>query len=135
MHNYIQESYHKNMKSLVAQHGGIQAAITPQEQMQAKNAAIRKGQEYFAQQQALVRQQQGQVQMAARMQALGQIPPGMNGQMNAMGAHIGGQQMNEQQRQAMMQMAQMPHVGGAGVQNVNGGLHPHMNGGGMGGIQ
>lgn len=113
MHNYIQLAYQRNMQTLVAHHGGNSNAISAQEQMQAKNAAIKKGQEHFAQQQALVRVQQGQVQMAARMQAMGQIPPGMNGQMNGMGAHIGGQQMTEQQRQAMMQ--QMAHMNGGGM--------------------
>ena len=132
MQSYIQTFYNKTMQSLAARHNGNAAAITPQEQNQARQTAIQRGQSHYSQQQALVRHQQQQI---AQMQAMGQIPPGVNGQMNGMGAHVGGQQMSEQQRQAMMQMAQMPHVGGAGVQNVNGSMHAHMNGGGMGGLQ
>ena len=128
----IQNFYNKIMQSLAARHNGNTAAITPQEQQTARQNAIVRGTTHFKQQQVLVRQQQQQI---AQMQAMGQIPQGMNGQMNGMGAHIGGQQMSEQQRQAMMQMAQMPHIGGPGVQNVNGAMHAHMNGGGMGGMQ
>lgn len=130
--NYIQNFYNKAMQSLAARHNNNHNAITQQELNQAKQSAIQKGTHFHNQQQALQRHQQQQI---AHMQATGQIPPGMNGQMNGMGAHIGGQQMSEQQRQAMMQMAQMPHVGGPGVQNVNGAIHAHMNGGGMGGMQ
>ncbi|CAD6581420.1 MAG: Transcription factor spt20 [Alectoria sarmentosa] len=129
---YIQSFYNKAMQSLAAHHNGNAAAITQQEQKEAREVAISKGMSYYKQQQALLRQQQQQI---ANMQAMGQIPPGMNGQMNGMGAHIGGQQMSEQQRQAMMQMAQMPHMGGRGVPNVNGTIHAHTNGGGMGGMQ
>ena len=132
MQSYIQNFYNKAIQSLVARHNNNSAAITPQEQNLARQTAIQRGTVHFKQQQALVRQQQLQI---ANMQAMGQIPPGMNGQMNGMGAHIGGQQMSEQQRQAMMQMAQMPHISGPGVPSVNGGMHAHMNGGGMGGMQ
>ena len=130
MQTNVQNFFHKNMQELAARHNNNANAITTQEQTQARNSAIQMAQRQFSQQQMLVRAQQQQI---ARMQ--GQIPQGMNGQMNGMGAHVGGQHMSEQQRQAMMQMAQMPHVGGAGVQNVNGGMHAHMNGGGMGGMQ
>ncbi len=134
----IQGFYNKAMQALTARHGGNQAAITPQEQSNARQTAIQRGTAHFKNQQAqaLARQQhQHQQQQIAHLQAMGQIPPGMNVQLNGMGAHIGGQPMSEQQRQAMMQMAQIPHMGGSGVQNVNGGMHAHMNGGGMGGMQ
>ncbi|KAF6217932.1 hypothetical protein HO133_006344 [Letharia lupina] len=133
MQNYIQTFYNKTLQSLAARHNNNLAAITPQEQAQARQTAISRGQQHFKQQQALVRQQQQQ--QIANMQAMGQMPPGVTGQMNGIGAHIGGQQMSEQQRQAMMQITQMPHMGGHGVQNVNGSMHSHMNGGGMGGMQ
>ena len=129
---YIQTFYNKAIQSLAARHDNNPAAITPQEQWQARQSAIQKGKQHYNQQQVLMQRQQQQI---ASMQAMGQMPPGMNGQTNGMGAHIGGQQMSQQQRQAMMQMAQMPHVGGLGVQNVNGTIHAHMNGGGTGGMQ
>lgn len=132
MQTYIQSFYNKTMQNLSARHNGNAAAITSQEQSDARTQAISRGTNHFKQQQVLVRQQQQQI---ANMQAMGQIAPGMNGQMNGMGAHIGGQQMNEQQRQMMIQMAQMPHMGGHGVQNINGNMHAHMNGGGMGRMQ
>ena len=135
LNSLIQTYYTKAMRELAQRHGGNQAAVTTQELNAAKAAAIQRGQAHFKQQQqqqGLIRQQQ-QHQMA-QLQALGQLPPGMNAQMNVMGAQMGGQQMNEQQRQAMIQMSQMQHMGGAGVQNVNGGMHAHMNGGGMNGM-
>ncbi len=132
----VSNIYNKIMANLAARHNGNAAAITPQEQFQAKQTAVAKGPAVLKQQQQMLvlQQQQQQQRQIAQMQAMG-IQPGMNGQMNGIGAHIGGQQMSEQQRQAMMQMAQMPHLGGPGVQNVNGGMHAHMNGGGMGGMQ
>ena len=133
MQAIIQTFYNKALQNLAARHNGNVAAITSEEQYSARQTAIQKGTNHYKQQQALVRQQQQQI---ANMQAMGQIPPGMNGQMNGMGAHVGGQQMNDQQRQMMMQMAQMQHRGGGhGVPNVNGNLHAHMNGGAMGGMQ
>ena len=120
--------YTKAMQNLAARHGGNAAAVTQQEQYHAKQTAIERGMNIFKGQTAVLRQQQ-----IAHMQAMGQLPPGMNGQMNGMAAHVAGQQPTEQQRQAMMHMAQMQQMGGSGVQNVNGGMHPHMNGGGMGG--
>ena len=128
MHTCIQGFYNKAMQTMAARHGGNTAAITPQEQQNARQTAIQRGTAHFKQQQALMRQQQ---QTIAHMQAMGQIPP----QMNGMGGQIGGQQMSEQQRQAMMQLAQLPHMGGNGVPNVNGGMHAHMNGGGLNGMQ
>ena len=130
----IHTFYTKAMRELTQRHGNV-AAITPQESQNAKQTAIQRGTAHFKQQQQqhLIRQQQ-QHQQIVQMQALGQLPPGMNGQMNVMGAQMGGQQMNEQQRQAMIQMSQMQHMGGSGVQNVNGGMHAHMNGGGMNGM-
>lgn len=132
--NYIQSLYAKNMQSLAAaHHNNNMSAVTPQEQYQARQAAMQKGTHLLnQQQQQQMRQQQQQL---AHMQGMGQMGPGMNGQMNGMGTRIGGQQMGEQQRQAMMQMAQSPHVGGPGVQNVSGAMHAHMNGAGMGGMQ
>ena len=134
----IQTIYQKTMQNLAQRHGNV-AAITQQESANAKKMAVEKGTNIFKQQQAqqlVMRQQQHQQQQLAHMQAMGQMPPGMNGQMNGMGAHMGGPQISEQQRQAMMQqMGQIPHMGGSGVPGLNGGLHPHMNGGGMGGIQ
>lgn len=129
----VSSFYQKAVQSLTARHNGNQAAITPQELQTAKNTALQRGQAHFKQQQAMVRQQHQQI---AHMQAMGQMPPGMNGQMNGMGAQLGGQQqMSEQQRQAMMQMSQMQHLGGPpGVHNVNAGMHAHMNGGGGGGM-
>ena len=137
----IQSYYNSGMKSLAARHNGNASLITAEEAHNARTAAIQRGTAHFKQQQqqqalqqAQVRQQQQQI---ATMQAMGQIPPGMNGQMNGMGAHVGGQQMSDQQRQMMMQMAQIQHRGGGhGVPNVNGTLPAHMNGGGgMGGMQ
>lgn len=125
---YIQGFYNRALQNLAARHDNNPEAVTQEEQWHARNNAIQKGTAHFKQQQALVRQQQQQI---ANMQAMGQ----MNGQLNGMGAHLGGQQMSDQQRQAMMQMAQMPHVGGPGVQNVNGTMHAHMNGGRTGGMQ
>lgn len=130
----IQNFYNKAMRELTQRHGNT-AAIPQQELQAAKKIAIQRGTAHFQQQQQqqhLIRQQQQQ--QIVHMQALGQLPPGMNGQMNVMGAQMGGQQMNEQQRQAMIQMAQLQHMGGSGVQNVNGGMHAHMNGGGMNGM-
>lgn len=134
----IHSHFNKNIQMLAQRHGGNTGAITPQEQQQAKQAAISRGTTQYKAQQQQLQQQMMQRQQMAQMQAMGQIPPGMNGQMNAMAAaqHMGGQPMSEQQRQAMLQqMAQLPHMGGQGVQNVNGGMHAHMNGGGMGGMQ
>lgn len=129
----VQNIYNKAMHQLAIRHNGNLAGITPQEQKDAKEQAVQKGHGFWLQhQQGLLRQQK---QRMAHAQALAQMAPGMNGQMSGMGAPIGGQQMSEQQRQAMMQMAQMPHMGGPGMQNVNGGMHAHMNGGGMGGMQ
>ena len=128
----IQSYYNKAMQTLAVRHNGNAAAITHQEQQSARATAIHRGTAHFHQQNNTRQQQQQQI---ANLQAMGQVPPGMNGQMNGMGAHIGGQQMSEQQRQMMMQMSQLPYVGGPGVQNVNGGMHAHMNGGGMGGMQ
>ena len=131
----ISNFYQKAIQNLAARHGNV-AAITPLEHANAKKMAIEKGNAHFKQSQAqhMVMRQQQQQQLA-HMQAMGQMPPGMNGQMNGMGAHMGGPQISEQQRQAMMQqMAHIPPMGGLGVQGLNGGLHPHMNGGGMGGI-
>ena len=128
LNTFIQTFYTRAMRELAHRHGSS-TAITPQEEHIAKQTAIQRGQAHFKQQQAMMRQQH-----IAQMQAMGQIPPGMNGQMNGMGAQMGGQQ--QQQRQAMMQMSQMQqHMGGSGVQNVNGGMHAHMNGGGMNGMQ
>ncbi|KAM0799554.1 Spt20 family-domain-containing protein [Usnea florida] len=126
----IQFYYQAHQKALVQRHNGNEAAITQQETSQAKQLAVVKGKQLYAQQNQT--QLQRQQQQIANMQAMGQIAPGMNGHVNGMGAHIGGQQMSEQQRQAMIQMAQM---GGPGVPNANGGMHAHMNGGGLGGMQ
>ena len=135
----IQNFYAKAMRELTQRHGGNAAAITQQELQTVRQIAVQRGTAHFKQhqqQQHLIRQQQHhQQQQIAQMQAMGQLPPGMNGQMNVMGAQMGGQPMNEQQRQAMIQMAQMQqHMNGSGVQNVNGGMHAHMNGGGMNGM-
>ena len=128
----IQSVYGKAMRELAQRHGNM-GAIPPQEAQNAKNVAVQRGTAHFKQQQQqqLIRQQQHQM---LQLQALGQMPPGMNGQMNVMAGQMGGQQMNEQQRQAMIQMSQLQHMGGSGVQNVNGGMHAHMNGGGMNGM-
>ena len=127
----IQNFYVKAIRELTVRHGNP-SAITPQEAHNAKQTAIARGTALFKQQQTLVRQQQHHI---AQMQAMGQVPPGMNMQINGMGAQIGGQQMNEHQRQAMMQMSQIQqHMAGSGVQNVNGAMHAHMNGGGMNGM-
>ena len=127
----IHAFYQSHLKTLLARHNGNEAAITQQEQQQARQSAVMKAKQYLTQHAAQT-QLQRQQQQIANMQAMGQIAPGMNGQVNGMGAHIGGQQMSEQQRQAMIQMAQM---GGPGVPNVNGGMHAHINGGGLGGMQ
>ena len=75
-------------------------------------------------------QQRQNAAMQAQMQSMGQNASAfMNG---------GGGQMNEAQRShaMMMQMSQMPHVGGGGVQGLNGNVHnPHLNGGGMNRMQ
>ena len=133
----IQSFYTKAMRELAQRHGN-QHAITQQEMQTARAAAVQRGTAHLKQQQLqqqqqqqlLVRQQQNQMLQA---HSLG-LPSGMNGPMNMMGAQMGGQQMNEQQRQAMIQMAQMQHIGGSGAQNVNGGMHAHINGGGMNGM-
>ena len=129
---YVHNIFNKNMRDLAARHNGNMAGITSQEQKEAKEHAIQRGHMAWMQQQQALRQQHKQ---RMNMQMLGHVSPGTNGQMNGMGVHIGGQQMSDQQRQAMMQMAQMPHMGGPGVQNISGGMHAHMNGGGMGGMQ
>lgn len=129
--------YKQAIQTLTARHNGNTGAITQQEMQVARQSAMQRGQAHFKQQQALLLQQQ---QHIAHMRAMGQIPPGMNGQVNGMAAQLGGQQqqqqhqqMSEQQRQAMMQLSQMQHMGGApGVHNVNGAMHGHMNGGGAG---
>ena len=128
----ISSFYNKAMQSLAARHNGNLSAITQEEQASAKQSALMRAQAHFKQQQLMLRQQQHQ--QIAHMQAMGQLPPGITGQMNGAGAHIGSQQMSDQQRQAMMQTA-LPHMGGPGVPNVNGGMHAHMNGGGMNGMQ
>ena len=127
----IQGFFTAAVKQLTQRHGGNQAAITPQEIASAKQQAFQRGTAVYKQQQAMIRQQ---AHNQMQMQAMGHVQPGMNGQMNGMGAHLGGQQMSEQQRQALM-MAQMSQMGGSGVQNVNGNIHGHMNAGGMGGMQ
>ena len=131
MQALIHSFYNKAMQNLAARHNGNPGAITPQEANQAKQGAVLRGNQHFQQQLAMARQQR---QRMASVHGMGQLPPGMNGQANGIGAHIGGQQMNEQQRQ-MMQLAQIQQMGGHGVQNVNGGMHAPINGNGMGGMQ
>ena len=120
-----------------AKYGGNLAAVPPAERVhceqRARQAAQEQFKKYMLNQTQRLREQQHLQQMAAVNGMNGMGGQGMNG-VNVQGTQ-------DQQRQMMMhrmqQMSQMPHVGGNGVQNVNGMMHggQHMNGGGMGGMQ
>ena len=100
-----------------------------------RQKAQQMGQEQFRR--ALQQKQQQAQQQQLHLQQVQQMQ-GMGG-MNVPSGIMGGQPMTEEQArtfQGMRQFTQMPHMGGAGVQNMNGGQHtPHLNGGGMGGMQ
>ena len=114
-------------------HGGDPANIPPYEHRIIRQKAEEMGREHFR---MVMQQQQRQAQQQLHMQQVQQMQ-GMGG-MNVTGGIMGGQPMTEEQArtfQGMRQFTQMPHIGGAGVQNMNGGQHtPHLNGGGMGGM-
>ncbi len=67
----IQGFYNKAMQALTARHGGNAAAITPQEQSNARRTAIERGTHYFQAQQAL-RQEEQQQQIAHIQPTYGQ---------------------------------------------------------------
>ena len=114
-------------------YGGNPDNIPYPEQMAIKQRAKQVGQESV---QKWLQQQKQQQQVNA-MQQMQQMQ-GING-MGGSGMNMGGQPMTEEQMrtlQGMRQFAQMPHMGGQGVQNNVGGPHnPHLNGGGIGGMQ
>jgi len=128
-----QQLYQSLLNNVAQKYGGNPAAVPQPERLQCEQRARIMAQEQIKKQIIMAQQkvkenQQAQFQQMAAMH-------GMNG-MSMQG-------MSDQQRQAtmlqmqnMQQMSQMPHIGGNGVQNVNGMVHnQHMNGGGMGGMQ
>lgn len=131
---HTHQMYQNLITNVAQRYGGNLGAITQSEKLQCEQRAKMMAQEHMKKQIVMAHQK-------AREQAqYQQQMAGMNG-MNGMNI----QNMSDQQRQAMMQqmqgmqgmhqMSQMPHMGGNGVQNVNGMVHnQHMNGGGMGGM-
>ena len=129
------ELYQQLMNQCLQKYGGNAQLITQAEKMAMSQRAIQAAQEFYRSRMAadVQRRQQAVAQMHMQQQ---QGVNGMNGSaMNGMG----GQGITEEQIRisaAMRQFSQMPHIGGGGVQNVNGVQHnPHMNGVGMGGMQ
>lgn len=128
--NHLRQHTQKAIDMLMQQYGGDPAKIPPRELMIIRQKAQEMGFRMVMQQQQQQAQQQLHMQQVQQMQ-------GMGG-MNMTGGIMGGQPMPEEQArtfQGMRQFTQMPHIGGAGVQNMNGGQHtPHLNGGGIGGM-
>ena len=128
------ELYQQLMNQCLQKYGGNAQLITQAEKMAMSQRAIQAAQEFYRSRMVAdaQRRQQAVAQMQMQQQ---QGVNGMNGSaMNGMGV----QGMTEEQiRMATMrQFSQVPHIGGGGVQNVNGVQHnPHMNGVGMGGMQ
>ena len=129
-----QEVYNHLMTQCLQKYGGNAALITQAEKMAIQQRAIQAGQEYYRSR--MIAENQKRQQTMAQMQQLQQ--QGMNGMNGPAMNGMGGQGMTEDQMRmaAMRQFSQMPHMGGGGVQNVNGTNHnPHLNGVGMGGMQ
>ena len=132
--NKSNEIYQALLQQCMAKYSNNASLITQAEKVAMQQRAIQGGQEYYRNRlvaDAQRRQAMAQIQQMQQQQGVN----GMNGSaMNGMG----GQGMTEEQmRMAQMrQFSQMPHLGGGGVQNVNGvQQNPHMNGVGMGGMQ
>ena len=127
------ELYQHLLNQCIQKYNGNAQLITQAEKMAMSQRAIQAGQEFYRSKlvaDAQRRQQAMQMQM--------QQQQGVNGMTGSAMNAMGGQGMTEEQRRmaAMIQFSQMPHIGGGGVQNVNGVQHnPHMNGVGMGGMQ
>ena len=129
-----QEVYNHLMTQCLQKYGGNAALITQAEKMAIQQRAMQAGQEYYRNR--MVAENQKRQQTMAQIQQLQQ--QGMNGMNGPAMNGMGGQGMTEDQMRmaAMRQFSQMPHIGGGGVQNVNGTNHnPHLNGVGMGGMQ
>ena len=122
------------MQQSAQKYGGNLQSIPIPEQMMLRQKAQQMGHEQFRR---AMQQKQQHAQQLHHMQQMQQMQ-GMSG-MNVPGGIMGGRPVTEEQARAfqgMTQFSQMPHMGGAGVQNMNGAQHnPHMNGGGMGGMQ
>ena len=125
------ELYQQLMNQCLQKYGGNPQLITQAEKMAMSQRAIQTAQEFYRSRMIADAQRRQQVAQMQQQQGVN----GMNGSaMNGMGV----QGMTEEQMRiaAMRQFSQMPHIGGGGVQNVNGVQHnPHMNGVGMGGMQ
>ena len=128
---------------LAQRYNGNLAAIPEAERIQCEQRAVAMAQEglkkQMVAQQQRMREQHQQMQIQQHMASMngmnGMNGPGMQQGMNGVGV----QGMTEQQKHAMLQgmqqMNQLPHLGGSGVQNVNGLMHnQHLSGGGMGGM-
>ena len=128
-----QEVINQLMSQCLQKYAGNPQLITQAEKMAIQQRAVQASQEYYRSK-MVADAQKRQQQMAQLQMQQQQGMNGMNGPaMNGMGGHG---MTEEQMRIAMRQFSQMPHVGGGGVQNVNGGQHnPHLNGVGMGGMQ
>ena len=129
-----QEVYNHLITQCLQKYGGNAALITQAEKMAIQQRAMQAGQEYYRNR--MVAENQKRQQTMAQIQQLQQ--QGMNGMNGPAMNGMGGQGMTEDQMRmaAMRQFSQMPHIGGGGVQNVNGTNHnPHLNGVGMGGMQ
>ena len=129
-----QEVYNHLMTQCLQKYGGNAALITQAEKMAIQQRAVQAGQEYYRSR--MIAENQKRQQTMAQIQQLQQ--QGMNGMNGPAMNGMGGQGMTEDQMRmaAMRQFSQMPHMGGGGVQNVNGTNHnPHLNGVGMGGMQ
>lgn len=134
----IQQKKHQVYSQLINQclqkYGGNAQLITQAEKMAIQQRAIQASQEFYRSRVAAEGQK--------RQQTLAQLQMQQQQGMNVMNGPaingMGGQGMTEEHMRmaAMRQFSQMPHIGGGGVQNVNGTQHnPHLNGVGMGGMQ
>lgn len=116
------------MTQCVQKYGGNAQLITQAERMAINQRAIQAGQEFYRSRVVADAQKRQQLMQMQIQQQQGIAA--MNG--------MGGQGMTEEQMRmaAMRQFSQLPHMGGGGVQNVNGAQHnAHLNGVGMGGMQ
>ena len=134
LRDQIRKAHLMLMQQCAQKYGGNPQNIPMPEQNMLKQKAQQMGNEQFRR---AMQQKQQHAQQLHHMQQMQQMQ-GMSG-MNVPGGIMGGRPVTEEQARAfqgMTQFSQMPHMGGAGVQNMNGAQkNPHMNGGGMGGMQ
>ena len=137
-----QRFYGSLLNSCAQRYGGNANAISAPEKMAMQQRAIQMAQASLNQSMVTAQRRHQQAAMAHMQLQQQQQQQGMN--INGMNGpainSLVGQGMTEDQMRhnmaAMRQFSQMPHMGGAGVQNLNGAPHnPHLNGGGMGGMQ